>query len=122
VVDDQLFFRQLIAQYFRVYGVKSVHVAGDGQEALDYLYKNRHSVDVVVSDIEMPVMDGYQLVSNVKSTPALRDLPVMALTSLGGNRNVQKGLDAGFDAYEVKLDKENVLKSLTALYQKATRK
>ncbi len=119
LVDDQLFFRQLVAQYFRGHGIKNISVTNDGQEALDFLYQNHERIDVVVADIEMPVMNGYQLVSNVKSNPLLSRIPVMALTTLCGEENVRKGIEAGFDAYEVKIDKENVLKALSSLYQSA---
>lgn len=122
VVDDQLFFRQLVSQYFRAYGVKSIHIACDGQEALNYLYKHYENIDVVVSDIEMPVMNGYQLVANIKSSPQLQSIPVMALTTLSGEDNVRKGMEAGFDAYEVKIDKENVVRSLSKLYRNISRR
>lgn len=122
VVDDQLFFRQLVSQYFRAYGVKNIHIACDGQEALNYLYKHYENIDVVVSDIEMPVMNGYQLVANIKSSPQLQSIPVMALTTLSGEDNVRKGMEAGFDAYEVKIDKENVVRSLSKLYRNISRR
>ncbi len=115
-VDDQLFFRQLVTQYFKSYGVKKVTVVKNGQEALQLLYERSGDFDVVVSDIEMPVMNGYQLVSSMKSDENLREIPIMALTSLDTEQNVKKGYEAGFDAYEVKLDKESVIKQLSQLY------
>ncbi|MBK8801622.1 MAG: chemotaxis protein CheW [Fibrobacteres bacterium] len=115
LAEDQLFFRQLVVQYFKSHGIRSVVAVADGREAIDELGRNPTGYDVVVSDIEMPVMNGYQLVSMIKSDPRLARIPVMALTSLEGEANIQKGFEAGFDAYEIKLDKDKVLRCLDRL-------
>jgi two-component system chemotaxis sensor kinase CheA len=115
LAEDQLFFRQLVVQYFKSHGIRSVVAVTHGREAIDELGRNPNSYDVVVSDIEMPVMNGYQLVSMIKSDPRLSKIPVMALTSLEGEANIQKGFEAGFDAYEIKLDKDKVLRCLDRL-------
>lgn len=115
LAEDQLFFRQLVVQYFRSHGIRNVVAVVNGREAIDELARNPGSYDVVVSDIEMPVMNGYQLVSMIKSDPRLSRIPVMALTSLEGQANIQKGMEAGFDAYEIKLDKDKVLRCLDRL-------
>jgi two-component system, chemotaxis family, sensor kinase CheA len=115
LAEDQLFFRQLVVQYFKSHGIRSVVAVVNGREAIDELGRNPTGYDVVVSDIEMPVMNGYQLVSMIKSDPRLSRIPVMALTSLEGEANVQKGFEAGFDAYEIKLDKDKVLRCLDRL-------
>ncbi len=115
LAEDQLFFRQLVVQYFRSHGIRSVKAVVNGREAIDELGQNPTGYDVIVSDIEMPVMNGYQLVSMIKSDPRLAKIPVMALTSLEGEANVQKGFEAGFDAYEIKLDKDKVLRCLDRL-------
>jgi two-component system chemotaxis sensor kinase CheA len=118
LAEDQLFFRQLITQYFRSFGIKHITVANDGREALRLLHDSPRGYDVVVSDIEMPNMNGFQLVSNIKSDPSLCHMPVMALTSLSGEEDVRKGMEAGFDAYEIKIDKERVIRRLDELYRK----
>ena len=115
--DDQLFFRQLVTQYFKSYNIKQVTVARNGQEALQILYNNPRKFDVIVSDIEMPIINGYQLVSSIKADPSFNNIPVMALTTLDGEQNIRKGYEAGFDAYEVKLDKDKVIKGLSKLYR-----
>ncbi len=114
--EDQVFFRQLVVQYFKSYGIKNTTVCKNGEEALQVLVKNPENFDIVVSDIEMPVMDGYQLVSTIKADPKIKDIPVMALTSLDSEENIKKGMDAGFDAYEVKLNKDRVIKRISELY------
>ena len=117
LAEDQIFFRQLIAQYFKSYGINNITICKNGKEALKVLIAKPNDFDVVVSDIEMPVMDGYQLVSTIKTDPRIRDIPVMALTSLDSEENIKKGMDAGFDAYEVKLDKDHVLRKISELYK-----
>lgn len=117
LAEDQTFFRQLIVQYFKSYGIKNITVCKNGEEALHALIAKPDGFDIVVSDIEMPVMDGYQLVSTIKTDPRLRDIPAMALTSLNSEENIKKGIDAGFDAYEVKLDKDRVLHRISELYE-----
>jgi len=118
-VEDQPFFRQLVSQYFRSFGIRNIVIAEDGEEALGILHKQHNDFDLVVSDIEMPRMNGYQLVSNIKSTPAMQHLPVMALTSLAGEDHERRGKESGFDAYEVKIDKERVIRTLNELYRKS---
>lgn len=115
LAEDQLFFRQLVLQYFKSHGIRKVHAVVDGREAIEELTRNPNAYDVVVSDIEMPRMNGYQLVSMIKSDPRIARIPVMALTSLEGEANIQKGFEAGFDAYEIKLDKDKVLRCLDRL-------
>jgi len=115
LAEDQVFFRQLVSRYFLSHGVKKVVAVENGRLAFDELSRNPSAYDAVISDIEMPVLNGYQLVAMIKSDPRLARLPVMALTALDGEDNLQKGLEAGFDAYEVKLDKEKVIQCLDRL-------
>jgi len=115
LAEDQLFFRQLVTRYFQSHGINKIVSFADGRQAFDELSQNPKAYDVVISDIEMPVLNGYQLVAMIKSDPRFTRLPVMALTALEGDDNIQKGLEAGFDAYEVKLDKEKVIRCLDRL-------
>jgi two-component system chemotaxis sensor kinase CheA len=115
--EDQLFFRQLVTQYFKSYGIKNITVAKNGEEALQLLLNSPDRFDVIVSDIEMPIMDGFEFVSNLKSDSRVCHIPVMALTTLNSDENIRKGLEIGFDAYEIKIDKERVIKRLNELYR-----
>lgn len=121
LAEDQIFFRQLIVQYFKSYGIKNTTVCKNGEEALQALIAKPGDFDIVVSDIQMPIMNGYQLVSTIKTDPRIRDIPVMALTSLDSEENIKKGMEAGFDAYEVKLDKDRVLHKISELYKTSQR-
>jgi two-component system chemotaxis sensor kinase CheA len=66
----------------------------------------------VVTDIEMPVMNGLEFCRQIKADPALMHLPVIALTTLADEDDVAAGQAAGVSAYEVKLDKDKLLRSI----------
>lgn len=94
----------------------SVLGAKNGQEALEKLRAQRDlapdkdilkRVALLITDVEMPVMDGYTLTKEVKSDPTLRAVPVLMHSSMSGKENVRKGKDAGADDYLVKFDPES---------------
>lgn len=112
LAEDTPFFRMVETEYLTSAGYE-VRVAEDGRAALDIL--NEEPVDAAVLDIVMPRMDGWALIRAIRKDERLKDLPVMAVTSLGneGDRSVAtRGLDAGFDAWELKLDKTRLLETL----------
>lgn len=75
----------------------NVMIAGNGIEAFDKI--KLKEPDLIVSDVMMPEMDGYELCEKIKSTPGTCHIPVMLLTALGDNDNVIKGLEFGADDY-----------------------
>jgi two-component system chemotaxis sensor kinase CheA len=109
LVEDTAFFAMVVRQYLEGAGYQ-VLMAGNGEEALNLLGKC--AVDVVVSDISMPVMNGLELVKAIRSNENTASLPVIALTSLASARLEQEGMEAGFNYYELKLDKTNLLKKV----------
>jgi two-component system chemotaxis sensor kinase CheA len=111
VVEDTPFFRHLEKSYFESVGFK-VTQASNGKEALDMLRERPKYFHLVVSDIVMPIMDGYELVQNIKENPELEHLPVIALTSFTEEEHREKALAAGFDDYAIKTNKENILQSV----------
>lgn len=91
-----------------------VNLAGDGREALDRLQQSTPSL--VLSDIEMPNMDGYELCRAIKADPKLRQVPVILLTSLNHPEDIVHGLNAGADQYLTKpVDLEALLTRVTSL-------
>ncbi|MDT8899729.1 chemotaxis protein CheW [Anaeroselena agilis] len=117
LAEDTPFFARTIKSYLESDGFEVV-TAENGREAFEML--SRRTVDVVISDIEMPLMNGLELVRTIRESETLRHLPVIALTSLGGEENREKGLRAGFDVYEFKLDRKRLLDSVhKVLAQKA---
>jgi chemosensory pili system protein ChpA (sensor histidine kinase/response regulator) len=82
-------------------------LARDGVEALEMLEHGR--IDIVLTDIEMPRMDGFELLSAVRSRGALAHLPVIVLTSRSGEKHRERSFDLGADAYLVKPFQEQEL-------------
>jgi two-component system chemotaxis sensor kinase CheA len=115
LAEDLPFFSRVVKSYLESDGYEVI-TAENGREALDKLLQIK--VDVVISDIEMPIMTGIELVRAIRANDALRDLPVIALTSLTGESNIEKGLRAGFDQYEYKLDRIRLLECIRNVLQK----
>ncbi len=111
VVDDTPFFRMVESDYLNSVGYDVV-LAENGKKALDIL--EDQEVDAVILDIIMPVMDGWETIKAIRGQERLKNLPVMAVTSLGeGDEDTaQKGLDAGFTEWEGKLNKIRLLEKL----------
>ena len=99
VVDDALTVRELQRSILERAGY-TVVTAGDGLEALARLADTE--VDIVLTDLEMPNMDGFTLTEEIRSRPALVGLPVMILTSRASDEDRRRGLEAGADGYVVK--------------------
>ena len=80
VVDDSDINRELAQRILEVEGAL-VHLAGDGQAALDWLEDNPAGVDIVLMDVQMPRLDGYAATRRLRADARWRDLPVLALTA-----------------------------------------
>jgi two-component system chemotaxis sensor kinase CheA len=109
LVEDTPFFMRVIKECVVSAGYR-VTTATNGQEGLETL--NNHDFDLVLSDIEMPYMDGREMLKNIRANPRWNKLPVIALTTLNDAQIIAEGKKAGFTDWLVKLDKELVLKTL----------
>lgn len=114
VVDDSLTTRTLERNILETAGYQ-VKVATDGVEALSILQSN--GCDVVVSDILMPRMDGFELTAAIRSDPKLKDIPVVLVTSLESREDKERGIEVGADAYIVKstFDQQDLLQTIERL-------
>jgi two-component system chemotaxis sensor kinase CheA len=112
LVEDTKFFRQLVKGYLEGDG-HEVTVAENGSEALTKL--DEDTFDLVVSDIEMPVMDGWGFARAMRQRPDGANLPLMALTTLNSERDRARAMECGFDFYEVKVDRERFLAAVNRL-------
>jgi two-component system chemotaxis sensor kinase CheA len=99
VVDDSITTRTLEKSILEARGFR-VSLSIDGMDALEML--RRHPVDLVIADVEMPRMDGFELVHAIKTDPALAGIPVVLVTSRNDEKDQRKGLALGADAYLVK--------------------
>lgn len=112
LAEDTAFFRSVESAYLKELGC-DVQIAADGEEAWRKLCEEAY--DVLVTDIQMPVLDGLGLTARVRASQQQQGLPVVALTSLVNDSDRRRILEAGVDAYEAKLDKESLRKTLEAL-------
>ena len=112
LVEDSMFFQNIEKSYLEAAGYK-VTTANDGEEAWEKL--QNHTCDVIVTDLDMPHCNGFELTTRVKSNESFRHLPVMAVTSLSSDEDRTQGKKAGIDEYQVKLDRDEVLRSLEHL-------
>jgi chemotaxis protein histidine kinase CheA len=99
VVDDSLPTRTLERSILETAGY-STFAAGDGVEALKIL--RRETIDLVISDVEMPSLDGFALTAEIRREEKLRRIPVVLVTSLASPEHQERGMNAGADAYILK--------------------
>jgi two-component system, chemotaxis family, sensor kinase CheA len=106
LVDDSAFFLGLVGPALRAAGF-DVATAGDGAEALDRLERGER-YDVIVSDIDMPRVDGFELARRVSESAAWSGMPVLALTGRAA-ADRDAALGAGFREFLHKFDRDAVV-------------
>jgi two-component system, chemotaxis family, sensor kinase CheA len=115
VVDDQLTVRELQRGILGAAGYR-VQTACDGREALAAL-NSQGDFDIVVTDLQMPEMDGLALLAAIRADPDRSSLPVIIVTSRGSDEDRKRGAEAGADAYIVKdeFDQQALLETVERL-------
>ena len=104
-------------------GGAELAVANDGEEALDYLFRRGRYVgvrlpDLVLLDLNLPRSSGKEVLATVKADPALRELPVVVLTTSARQRDIQESYALGCNSYLVKpLDARQFFRSFESLYR-----
>lgn len=99
IVDDSMTMRKMLSFALQEGGY-AVEQTADGQQALDWLSKN--AVDLVITDVNMPVMDGLTLVRELRQLPNYRFTPILVLTTESSNEMKQRGKAAGATGWIVK--------------------
>jgi two-component system chemotaxis sensor kinase CheA len=112
MVDDSDFFRQLMVPTLGAAGFR-VTAVGSAAEALR-LRDAGTQFDAIISDIEMPNMDGLAFARAVRAGGPWTDVPLIALTAHSDEPHVEAGRDAGFTDYVAKFEREAVVASLRA--------
>jgi two-component system chemotaxis response regulator CheY len=99
IVDDSAAIRKILQRMLRQAGLDLgvILEAGDGIEALEKL--SSHSVGLILSDINMPNMDGIQLLSILKSSAKFKHVPVIMITTEGGEAKVMEAVQLGASGY-----------------------
>ena len=114
VVDDSATSRTLVRNILKTAGYE-VLTAIDGEEAFSTLKEQK--ADLVVSDVEMPKMDGFELTQRIRRDVELERLPVILVTSMGSEEHKSQGAEAGADAYIIKgaFDQDELLQTVARL-------
>jgi two-component system chemotaxis response regulator CheY len=99
VVDDSAAIRKILTRVLRQTGmaIQTIYEAGDGEEALAVMAQ--HRIDLVLSDINMPKMDGLQLLASLKASPQWQPIPVVMITTEGGETKVAEAVRLGAAGY-----------------------
>lgn len=99
IVDDSPTVRKFVSVSLSMQGFNVV-AACDGMDALEKLPQKKF--DLVITDLNMPNMDGFELIKALRENPEYKDLPVVILTSLGDEANREQGAKLGVASYVVK--------------------
>ena len=99
IVDDSSVMRKIIERCLRQAGLDLIQVyeASNGVEALAVI--NQHQVDLILSDINMPVMDGLEFIKHLQGIEKARVIPVVMITTEGGEKHVAEAISLGAKGY-----------------------
>jgi CheY-like chemotaxis protein len=114
VVDDSVNTREIEKSILEAYGYRVV-MAGDGEEAWE---KTRDELyDLVITDVEMPRLDGFSLTERLRADERYQHVPVIIVTSRQKDEDRKRGVAVGADAYIVKgaFDQSNLLETVRSL-------
>lgn len=100
IVDDSKTVRNLVAFILKKEGFK-VTTAEDGLDGLEKLYGSE-VVDLIVSDVNMPRMDGLTFIKTIREQESYRDIPIIVLSTEGQDKDIKTGLNMGANLYMVK--------------------
>lgn len=120
LIEDNSANLELMSYLLQAFG-HSLQAAPDGAEGLAVARNN--PPDLIVSDMQLPTMDGYEVARLIKSDPVLRTIPLVAVTALAMLGDRDRILDAGFDGYIAKpIDPETFVPEIEGFMIKASRR
>jgi two-component system, chemotaxis family, sensor kinase CheA len=110
LVDDSAFFRNMLSPVLKAAGY-AVTAVPTAHEALNLL-KNGQRFDALITDIDMPDMDGFALAEAVRGEPRLSELPIIALSASSSPEAIERGRQVGFHDYVAKFDRQSLIAAL----------
>ncbi len=116
--EDSKFFRDQVTRFMEESGY-TVIARADGAQAWQVLEERPEQIDLLVTDIEMPNLNGFELAERVKLDPRLTGLPVVALTTLAEDADIARGKAVGIADYQIKLDREKLITTIDGLLQRS---
>lgn len=120
LVEDTVFFRRFIQGVLEKNGFQ-VLVAQNGKEAIQVLNDHGSEISLIISDIEMPQMNGFEMAREIRKYPHYQSLPMIAVSSKADKNYQEEGKLAGFDLYLEKLRPEVLLAAISELEGKTRR-
>ena len=104
VIDDEPFMRKLIIRVLYELEIERVTEAADGAEALQKVEDSMNALDLIICDLEMPNMDGFEFVKNLRGMKEFpnANIPVLIVTGHSGPESVKSAVEAGIHGYLVK--------------------
>ncbi|MCP4581286.1 MAG: response regulator [candidate division Zixibacteria bacterium] len=115
VVDDSPTVVKFVSFALRSTGMKVV-TACDGMDALEKLSSMSDGVDLIITDLNMPNVDGYEFIATVRQNQQYQSVPIIILSSEEEEKDKAKGIEAGASSYLVKPFKPNVLLAEVSKY------
>src|SRR5689334_1149819 len=112
VVDDDGMVREILVQYLQSFGFTNIIEAKDGKVAMKLVRNSAQQIDIIISDWEMPHVDGLTLLRAVRNEPSRRETKFMMVTSQGSHERmkISKAAKSRVDAYVVKPFRSDLLK------------
>jgi two-component system chemotaxis sensor kinase CheA len=110
LIDDAPFFRNMLAPVLKAAGY-AVTSAASAKEALA-LFEEGERFDILVTDLDMPGMDGFDLTEAVRKNPRTAAMPVIGLSSLASPEAIERGRKVGLHDYVAKFDRQGLIAAL----------
>ncbi len=99
IADDSPTIRKFVAFSLTMQGFEVI-AACDGMEAIELLPQKK--VDLLITDLNMPNLDGFELIKAVRNNDDYKDIPIIILSSLAGSEEIERGMSCGANSYLVK--------------------
>lgn len=110
VVDDSPTIRKFISIALKIKGYDII-LAADGMEALELLPNDK--IDLVITDLNMPNIDGFNLISRIRSNETYQNTPIIVMSNLSDSEDIERAMQLGASSYIIKpFDQNNIIKEI----------
>ena len=99
IADDSPTIRKFVSFSLKMQGLE-VLAACDGMEAIEIV--SGRKIDLIITDLNMPNMDGFELIQTLRANQEYEDVPIIILSSLAGSEEIERGMNVGANSYMVK--------------------
>jgi two-component system, chemotaxis family, chemotaxis protein CheY len=104
VIDDEAFMRQLISRVLNDIGIFGVGLARNGEDGLEKVHEIGDRLDIILCDLQMPEMDGFEFVRRLRSSKTVfdPDIPVLIVTGHSDQKHISEAVQTGINGFLVK--------------------